>query len=100
MTETKDTPEARAERWNTTPRPLLFVRVRLYRGGQAEYIQTLCRDEQESLYEELGQLRSEGKMETDTEIVEIKDNLRFLIGFLKDIDQGLIELVGPDRDPR
>lgn len=89
-----------AERYSANPRPLLFIRVRLYRGGQAEYIRDLLRDEQAELMTELGELRGKGKPEDDPEVEEIKQNLVWLINALKDFDTGLIELAGPNEDPR
>ena len=88
-----DTP---ADRWQRTPRPLDFVRVRLHRGGQAEYIRDLLEDEKEELMEELGKLRAEGKTEDDTEVEECRNNLRHLILALKDVSMGMIELAGAD----
>lgn len=88
------------ERFKNSPRPLHFIRIRLYRGGQAEYLRDLCRDEQAELLEELGDLRAKGKTEEDPEIVEVRQNLVWLINTLRDLDTGLLELVGPDSDPR
>lgn len=96
MTEL-DTP---ATRYANSPRPLLFIRIRLYRGGQAELIQGILRDEQAALYEDLAKLRSDGKGEDDPNLIEVTTNLRHIITALKDIDLGLIDLQGPDRDPR
>jgi hypothetical protein len=83
-------------RFAGAPRPLNFIRVRLYRGGQAEYIRDLLADELDASYEELGLLRGKGLDETDKEIIEVVGNIRHLNGALKDIGNGLIELVGPD----
>lgn len=80
------------DRWQRAPRPLNFVRVRLYRDGQAEYIRSLLEDEQDQLFEDLGRMREEGKDENGPEIEECRTNLRHLINFLKDINQGMIEL--------
>ena len=85
-----------ASRFSQTPRPLNFVRARLYRGGQAEYIRDLLEDEKESLFEDLAAARTHGKPEHDPEIEEIRTNLRHLINFLRDVNQGMVELVGPD----
>jgi len=88
------------ERFRSSPRPLLFIRIRLYRGGQAEFIRDLLRDEQANLYDDLAQKRADGKGEEDRDVIEITTNLRHLINALKDIDLGLIDLSGPDADPR
>lgn len=91
MTET-----TAADRWQRTPRPLDFVRVRLHRGGQAEYIRDLLEDEKEELLADLGSLRASGKEDTDPLVEEVRQNLRHLILALKDVSMGLIELAGPD----
>jgi len=82
--------------WQHAPRPLHFVRIRLWRGGQAEYIRDLLSDEKESLFEELTELRTKGKQESDPAIIECRANLMHVINALKDVDRGLIELVGPE----
>ena len=78
------------------PRPLDFVRIRLYRGGQAEYLRNLCLDEQEALFEELGELRGKGMDEGSHEVQDVRARLHHLINILKDLNSGLIELRGPD----
>jgi hypothetical protein len=85
---------------DTPIRPLLFVRVRLYRGGQAEWVRNLLRDEQEALFKDLAKARADGKPETDPEVIEMREQLSWSVSALRDIDHGLIDLVGPDRDPR
>ena len=97
MTIERSTPQ---ERFASSPRPLHFIRVRLYRGGQAEAIRDILRDEQASLYDDLADLRAKGKPEDDDEVAEVRQNLVHVISALGDIDRGLIELVGPDADPR
>lgn len=84
-----------ATEWQRAPRPLHFVRVRLWRGGQAEYIRDLLNDEKEELFEELSDLRKAGKGEDDAAVIECRTNLMHLINAIKDVDKGLIELVGP-----
>ena len=83
-----------AERFNRTPRPLNFIRVRLHRGGQVEYIRELLADERDALYEDLGKARDQGKTEDSPEITEIRDNLQHLIRAIRDIDSGRIEMAG------
>lgn len=79
-------------------RPLDFVRVRLRRGGEAEYIQRLLTDEKEALLDDLGRLRDEGVAEDDPRIEEIRESLRHLISVLRDVDSGRVELAGSGRD--
>lgn len=83
-----------SERFSRTPRPLNFIRVRYYRGGQIEFIRALLDDEKNALYDDLGKMRDAGKQEDDPRVTETRDNLRHLINALRDIDQGMIELVG------
>lgn len=81
-------------------RPLHFVRVRLYRGGMAEWVRDTLREEQQALYEDLARLRGEGKSESHPEIVDVREKLVHSVNVLRDIDSSLISLVGPDHDPR
>lgn len=90
------TPEERADNFARSPRPLDFIRVRLYRGGQAETIRDILEDEKEALFEELGDLRGAGKGEDDPRVNEVRTTLRHIINALRDLNNGLIELVGPD----
>ena len=85
-----------AEVFHRAPRPLAFVRVRLYRGGQAEYVRDLLLDDKEDLFKDLFELRSAGKTEGDDEVQEVRRNLNYVINAIKDIERGMIELVGPD----
>ena len=87
--------ETAADRFTRTPRPLDFIRIRVYRGGQAEYLLALLEDEKETLFEDLGKARGEGKDESDPDIEEIRQNLRHLINILRDLSNGMIELAGP-----
>jgi hypothetical protein len=88
------TQEERADSFARSPRPLDFIRVRLYRGGQAEYIRDLLEDEKEALFEELGTKRSKGIDENSPEVEEIRTNLRHVINALRDLTTGMIELRG------
>ena len=83
-------------RWANSPRPLDFIRVRLYRGGQAETIRDILSDEVDQLYEDLGKFRGAGKPEDGPDISDTVARIRHLNGALRDINNGLIELVGPD----
>ena len=76
------------------PRPLDFVRVRLYRGGQIELVKSILEDEKEALFEDLGKLRDRGADENSAEVEEVRANLGHLIRALRDIESGLVELVG------
>ena len=84
----------------TGERPALFVRVRLFRGGQAEWVRDVLRDEQDNLYDDLARARERGLPEDSDEIQEIRQKLLWSIDTLRDAESSLIELVGPNRDPR
>lgn len=88
-----DTAEAR---FRQNPRPLDFIRIRLYRGGQAEFVLTLFTEERDGLLEDLGKMRGEGKAEDDPELVRTINEIRFLNNALRDLQNGLVELVGSD----
>ena len=83
------------ERWQSNPRPLKFVRVRLYGIDHARYIKELFEDEQTNLLEDLGKARSQGLPENGPAISELRTNLRFLSNALQDVNSGMVELVGP-----
>ena len=92
--------DPRAARFKEMNRPLQFVRVRLHGpSGQADYIRELLADEQSALFEDLAKARDAGKQEDSPEITELRANLRHLNEALKDIDNGLIELVGTVKEP-
>lgn len=81
-------------------RPLHFIRVRLYRGGQAETVRDVLRDEQAAILDDISDLRSQGKPEADPEIADARSRYLHLVNALRDIDAGLLQLAGPDEDPR
>lgn len=84
----------------TDLRPLHFIRVRLYRGGMAEWVQQVLRDEQAALYQDLAEARRQKKPENHPDVEDIRRKLVYSVNALRDIDSGLISLVGPDEDPR
>ena len=76
------------------PRPLNFIRVRLYRGGQAEFMEELLLGVKDDMMAELGDLR--GRDPDSPEIQKLERELRWLISALGDVQMGLVELAGPD----
>lgn len=88
--------DAAEARFRQSPRPLDFVRVRYYRGGMAEYVRELFTDEVEALFDDLAKLRGKGAHEDDPELVENVQRIRWLNNALRDLSNGLIELVGED----
>lgn len=85
-----------AERFAGMPRPLNYIRVRLYRGGQVEYIRDVLEDERDQLYEDLAKMRAEKKPEDGPDITECTANIRHLNSAIRDIANGYTELVGPE----
>ena len=76
------------------------MRMRVYRGGQADWAQGVLRDEQAILYEDLGELRKQGVPESDPRAVSLRQRLTWSVNVLRDLDAAMISLVGPDEDPR
>jgi hypothetical protein len=87
------TPE---QRWDSMPRPLKYVRPRLYPDG-AKYLRNLLEDEQSAEEMHLTDLRRLGKSEDDSEVIETRASLGHLAQIIRDVSLGLIELVGPQR---
>lgn len=77
-----------------------FLKVRLYRGGQADYLRELFLDEQDRLLEHLAKLRTDGLTEDDEDIIEARQQITWLVSALRDLGTILINLAGPDADPR
>jgi flagellar biosynthesis chaperone FliJ len=61
-----------------------------------ETIQKILEDEKEALFDDLTDLRNKKIDESGPEVQKVRDELRHVINVLKDIEQGRIELVGPD----
>ena len=78
------------------PRPLDFIRIRLHRGGQAEYARELFAGAQEFWYKRLGELRDAGADENGEDVEFARQRLVWLIDILRDLDSGIVELVGKD----
>jgi hypothetical protein len=76
------------------PRPLDFIRVRLYRGGQAEYVAELFEGAEAFWFKQLGKLRDEGFDENSDEVQRARERLLWLISALKDVKSGMVELAG------
>ena len=78
----------------TGPRPLDFVRIRLYRGGQIEYVRELMEGAQDFWFKRLGELRDEGYDEDSEEVEYARSRLHYLVNALKDVTSGMIETAG------
>ena len=73
-----------------------FIKYRVDRGGNADFVRDLLEDEIDGLYTELAALRGEGKSEADPAAQSCRTRLRHLIGALGGVLRGTIELVGPE----
>lgn len=80
--------------WSRGPRPLRFVRVRIFQDS-ADVIRRILDEAQAGEYRRLAALRGEGRTEDDPEVQEARRRLQAIIKVLADLDAGLIELVGP-----
>ena len=74
--------------------------MRLFRGGQAVWVQAVIRGEQAALLDDLHDLRAERKPEDDPEVMTVSQQVRWSVNVLRDLDVSLILLAGPDEDPR
>jgi len=90
---TTDQERAR-ENYLRTPRPFSFVRPRFHRDT-AEWLRDLLEEEQEIEFGLLTKYRTEGRPEEDPDVQETRENLNYCITIIKDLNRGLIEMVGP-----
>lgn len=84
------------QRYEQMPRPLKYVRPRLYPDG-AKYLRNLLEDEQGEEEKRLAACRSRGLPESHPDVIEARENLGHLAQIIRDTSLGLIELVGPQR---
>ncbi len=80
-------------------RGMEFLKVRVYRGGQADTLYDILLDEQDNLMNRLGKLRESNFAEDSPEIEEVRTNLHHCINVIRDLTSNMIELAGPDADP-
>jgi len=77
-----------------TPRPFSFVRPKFHRDT-AEWLRDLLEDEKADEFELLTKYRTEGRDEADPDVQETRSNLNYCITIIKDLERGLIDMVGP-----
>jgi len=94
MTLPKTDQERSHENYLRTPRPFSFVRPKFHRDT-AEWLLDLLTEEKEIEFGLLTKYRTEGRDETDDEVQETRANLNFCITIIKDLERGLIDMVGP-----
>lgn len=81
------------QRWEEMPRPLRYARPRLYPESMA-WLKDLIIDEQESLLEDLGELRTKGRREDDEEINGLRISLEHAAEIMREINRAEIEFAG------
>ena len=79
------------------PRPLEYIRIRLHRGGEADYVRELLEGTQAFWFKRLGELRDEGFEENSDEVQYARQRLHWLVNVMRDVTSGLIELAGGGR---
>ena len=94
MTLPKTDQEQRQENYLRTPRPFSFVRPKFHRDTAEWLLETLT-EIKEDEFALLTKYRTEGRDETDDEVQETRANLNFCITIIKDLERGLIDMVGP-----
>lgn len=89
------TEDTARERFVAAPRPLQFIRIRVYREGPAEWLLELLEDEKDTLMDDLGKARASGKTEDSDEVSELREQLQYCLAIKRDLESGMIELAGP-----
>ena len=83
-----------AENYLRTPRPFSFIRPKFHRDT-AEWLRDTLTDIKDEEFETLSKFRSEGRSEDDRDVQEVRQNLNYCITIIKDLERGLIDMVGP-----
>jgi hypothetical protein len=94
VTYQKTDRERANDNYQNTPRPFSFIRPRLHRDT-AEWLRDLLNEEKEIEFDLLTRYRTEGRDEQDDDVQETRANLNFCITIIKDLERGLIDMVGP-----
>lgn len=89
-------PDAPRGRFVNAPRPLDFIRIRLFSAAQADWLIAICRDEADRLVEDLAALRRDGKSENGEDIRSLVEDARHCSSILRETMNARLELVGPD----
>ena len=79
------------------PRPLDYIRIRLHRGGEADYVRELLEGAQEFWFKRLGELRDQDLDENSDDVQYARQRLHWLVNVLRDVNSGMIELAGGER---
>ena len=83
------------ERVARGPRPLQFVRIRVYGIGAAEYLRRLLSDDIDRIYEDLAEARKndDGGRES-----ELRDEMKYATDLRRDLETSMMELIPPSRE--
>jgi hypothetical protein len=88
--------ERAAENYARTPRPFSFIRPKFHRDT-AEWLRDTLRDIKDEEFDLLTKYRTEGRDEEDQDVQETRSNIHYCITIIKDLERGLIDMVGPVR---
>jgi len=94
MTLPKTDQERAHDNYLRTPRPFSFVRPKFHRDT-AEWLLDLLTEEKEAEFKLLAKYRTEGRLEEDPDVLDTRANLNYCITIIKDLERGLIDMVGP-----
>ena len=94
MTLPKSDQERARDNYLATPRPFSFVRPKFHRDT-AEWLRDTLEEIQEEEFDLLVKYRTEGRPEDDSDVQTTRENLNYCITIIKDLNRGLIDMVGP-----
>lgn len=78
------------------PRPLQFIRVRVYGQEGAEYLRNLLTDDIDRILEDIGTARKNSDAEAED---KLRREMKTALDIRRDVESGLVELVGgPQRE--
>jgi hypothetical protein len=98
MTLPKAENEQSHNNWVRTPRPFSFVRPKFHRDT-AEWLRDVLSDMKDEEFARLAKYRTEGRPEDNEDVQDTRENINYCITIIKDLERGLIEMVGPRETP-
>ncbi len=94
MSFPKTDQESSHDNWVRTPRPFSFIRPKFHRDT-AEWLRDTLTEIKDEEFDILSKYRLEGRPESDDDVQATRANLNYCITIIKDLERGLIEMVGP-----
>ena len=85
------------ERWEATPRPFRYAKLRLYPENQA-WLKELIEVTQDEALADLARYRDEGRPESDSDVQECRDDLNQAADILRELNRAMIELAGTPKE--